>query len=120
MLSSSRHALASFILLALSARAQAQQQVQGFAVERFYSSAPGAGWFAMDTLDMHGGLGGSLSLTVGYARNPLRVTDGTQRFAVVADQAITEIGAALTYDRWRIYLNLHAPLAIKGKSGTIG
>lgn len=120
MLSSSRHALASFILLALSARAQAQQQVQGFAVERFYSSAPGAGWFAMDTLDMHGSLGGALSLTVGYARNPMRVTDGSQRFAVVSDQAITAIGAALTYDRWRIYLNFDAPFAIKGQSGTAG
>jgi hypothetical protein len=121
MLNSSLHrAFASVILLAVSSRAQAQQQVQGFAVERFYSSAPGAGWFAMDTLDMHGGLGGSLSLTIGYARNPLRVTEGGQRFAVVSDQAITAIGAALTYDRWRIYLNFDAPVAIKGQSGTAG
>ena len=122
MLSSSRQrALASTIMvLAVSARAQAQQQAQGFAVERFYSSAPGAGWFVMDTLDMHGGLGGSLSLTVGYARNPLHLTSSAQGVAVVSDQAVMDIGAALTYDRWRVYLNLDAPLSILGQSGTVG
>ena len=121
MLSSSRHcALACVILLSASAGAQAQQQAQGFAVERLYPSAPGAGWFVMDSLQMGGGLGGALSLTVGYARNPLRLTDGTQTVAVVSHQMVADIGAAVTYDRWRLYLNLDAPLSIKGYSGTIG
>jgi hypothetical protein len=122
MLSSNRRrALASaVILLTVSARAQAQQQAQGFAVERLYPSAPGAGWFVMDSLQIGGGLGGALSLTVGYARNPLRLTDGTQTVAVVSHQLVADIGAAVTYDRWRLYLNLDAPLSIKGYSGTIG
>jgi hypothetical protein len=100
-------------------RAEAQQP-QGFAVERFYPSAPGGGWFVMDDLRMHGTLGGAMALTVGYAHDPLRVTDGSKHLAVVSDQAFTDFGFALTYDRWRLYLNLDVPLAIEGQSGTVG
>src|SRR5258708_12044189 len=53
--------------------ARAQQQAQGFAVERLYQSAPGAGWIVMDDLSLHGGLGGALSLSPGYAHRPLQV-----------------------------------------------
>jgi OmpA-OmpF porin, OOP family len=105
---------------ALSSRAGAQQQAQGFAVERLYPSAPGGGWFVMDDLDMHGGLGGAMALTAGYALKPLRVTDGSQHIAVVSDRAFTDFGFAVTYDRWRLYLNLDAPLVTKGQSGTVG
>src|SRR5215831_14967271 len=122
MLSSSRHCAVVFtgVLCAAAAPASAQQPAQGFAVERLYLSAPGAGWFVMDALDMHGGLGGSLSLTVGYARNPLHLADVSQQATVVAHQVVMDIGAAITYDRWRFYLNLDAPLAIRGQSGTVG
>ncbi len=114
-------ALASVVMvLTASARVQAQQQAQGFATERLYLSAPGAGWFVMDALDMRGGLGGSVSLTVGYARNALHLSDGTQRISIVSDQAVADFGAAVTYDRWRLYLNLEMPLAIRGQGGTIG
>jgi len=100
---------------------QAQaQQAQGFALERFYPSAPGGGWFVMDDLDMHGGLGGALSLTAGYAHDPLVVTDGTQHVGVVADQGFFDLGAAVTYDRYRLYLDLSSPLVIRGESGTVG
>jgi hypothetical protein len=74
----------------------------------------------MDAINMHGGLGGSLSLAIGYARNPLHPSDGGQHVSVIAHQAVMDIGAAVTYDRWRLYLNLDAPLAIRGQSGTIG
>jgi hypothetical protein len=103
-----------------SSRAAAQQQAQGFAVDRFYASAPGGGWFVMDDLDLHGGLGGAMSMTTGYAMKPLRVTDGSQHLAVVSDQASTDLGFAVTYDRWRLYLDLNAPLVSKGQSGTVG
>jgi hypothetical protein len=121
MLSSSRRRALVFaaFLSVVSAHVQAQQQAKGFAVERLYLSAPGAGWFVMDALDMRGGLGGSLSLSSGYARSPLRL-DGSQRLAVISDQAVADIGAAVTYDRWRVYFNFDAPLAIKGQSGTFG
>ena len=49
---------------------------------------------------MHGGLGGAMALTLGYAHDPLRV-DATARkhLAVVSDQAFADFGFAVTYDR---------------------
>lgn len=123
MSNSSRVTLGLVVALTVGAHAshaEAQPQAQGFAVERFYPSAPEGGWFVMDDLDLHGGLGAALELTSGYARNPLRLSDGSQRLAVVSDTAFVEIGAAVTYDRFRLYLDLTSPLAILGKSGTIG
>jgi hypothetical protein len=106
--------------MAWSSRAQAQQQAQGFALERFYPSAPGAGWFVMDALDMQGTLGGAMALTLGYEHNPLRVADSTQKLAVVSDQALADFGFAVTYRRFRFTLNLNMPLVLTGQSGTVG
>ncbi len=108
------------VLAGHASRAWAQQQPQGFAVERFYPSAPGGGWFVMDDLDTHGGLDGALELSLGYARNPLRVTDGVNRLAVVSNQAFADIGAAITYHRFRFYLDLDAPFFTSGQSGMVG
>jgi hypothetical protein len=116
----SSRALTIAALLAAATPARAQPPVQGFAVERFYAAAPEGGWFVMDALDMHGGLGGAMSLTMGYASNPLRITDGTTHLAVVSDQAFAGFGIAATYRRWRWYLNLDMPLAIYGQSGIVG
>jgi hypothetical protein len=107
-------------VIPLASRAGAQQKPQGFAVERFYPSAPGGGWFVMDALDMRGDLGGAMSLMGGYALNPLRVTDGVRHLNVVSDEAFADFGFAVTYDRWRLYLNVEAPLVIDGQSGTVG
>jgi hypothetical protein len=111
-------------LLLLSSRppfAHAQQQAAGFAVERLYQSAPGGGWFVMDDLDISGRLGGAIALSSGYARNPLVITgpDG-QVLAVVKEQAFLDIGAAVTYDRVRGYINFPMPLLLSGTSGTLG
>ena len=103
-----------------SSGAEAQQQAQGFAVERLYPSAPGGGWFVMDDLDMHGELGGVMALTTSYSRNALRVPDGSQHLDVVSDRAFTDFGFAVTYERWRLYLNFDAPLVTVGRSGTVG
>jgi hypothetical protein len=101
--------------------AHAQQQPAGFAVERLYQSAPGGGWFVMDDLDISGRLGGAIALSSGYARNPLVITgpDG-QTLAVVKEQAFLDIGAAITYDRFRGYINFPMPLLLSGTSGTLG
>ena len=101
---------------------QAPQQTQGFAVERFYPSAPGGGWFVVDDLNISGGLGGAVSLTGGYARNPLEVTapGNTQQPALVSGQSFVNLGASLTYDRFRVYLNLPVPFGVTGSSGTLG
>src|ERR1039458_8746895 len=102
--------------------ADAQQQPSGFAVERLYQSAPGGGWFVMDDLDIIGQLGGAISLSSGYARNPLVITgpDGKQKLAVVSEEAFVDIGAAVTHDRFRGYINLPMPLLVAGTSGTLG
>lgn len=100
--------------------ARAQSAPQGFAVERLYPSAPGGGWIVMDSLAMRGEIGGAVALTTGYAMKPLRVTDGIRHLAVVSDQAFTNFAFAVTYRRWRVYLNLEMPLLIRGQSGTVG
>jgi hypothetical protein len=102
--------------------ADAQQQAAGFAVERFYQSAPGAGWFIMDDLNISGRLGGAIALTSGYARNPLVITgpDGKQTVAVVSQQAFLDIGGAVTHDRFRAYVDIPMPLLVSGTSGTVG
>jgi len=110
------------VFSACSSLAEAQVQPQGFAVERFYPSAPGSGWFVMDDLNMNGGWGGAIVLTGGYARNPLTVTspDGTQRIPLVSDAAFIDAGVAGTYNRYRLYLNFPMPLSISGTSAPLG
>jgi hypothetical protein len=114
--------VAVLISMAWSARAHAQQQPQGFALERFYPSPPGGGWFVMDDLDMQGGLGGAVAVASGYAHNPLVVTppDGAQRFSLVADEVFVDLGLAATYHRYRVSLNFPMPLLVIGTSGTFG
>ena len=101
------------LFLALSARAQTP--VQGFDAERFFPSAPGAGWFVMDSLDMHGELGGALSFSARYARDPLRVGG----VAVVTDSGYGQIAAAITFRSWRWSLAFDVPVAVKGRTATI-
>jgi hypothetical protein len=110
------------ILTASPSPANAQQQTQGFAVERFYPSAPGGGWFVMDDVNISGGIGGAISLTTGYSRNPLEVTspDGTRRLTLVSGEAFLDVGAAVTYNRYRLYVNIPVPLSVIGNSGTVG
>jgi len=104
-----------------SSRAEALPQAQGFSADRFYPSAPGGGWFVMDTLDLEGGLGGAAGLTLRYAHDPLRVTaPGSPPLSVVANQAVADLAFAVTYDRFRLYVNLDSPIWVGGSSGTVG
>ena len=118
MASSKRIRLAVMLVVA-GHTSIASAQPQGFAVERLYPSAPGGGWLVMDNLDIPDGLGGDLSFTLGYANNPLRLSDGTTRLAIVSDEVFADVGAALTYDGWRFYLNFDSPVVIRGQSGMI-
>ena len=113
--------VAAFITVSLcTLSAEAQQQAQGFALERLYPSAPGAGWIVMDTLDMHGGLGGAVEVTPDYERDPLRVRAAGQSLAVVSTAATVDFGLAATYDRYRVYTSFLMPTSMEGDSGTAG
>jgi hypothetical protein len=103
-------------------RADAQPQPRGFAVERFYPSAAGGGWFVMDDLDFDGGFRGAVAFTTGYSRKPLEITspDGARHLSLVSDETFVDVGVAATYHRYRVYLNFPMPLFVTGKSGTVG
>jgi hypothetical protein len=105
-----------------AADAEAQQQPQGFAVERLYPSAAGGGWFVMDDLDFNGGFGGAVAFTAGYSRKPLEVTspDGTRHLFLVSDEAFVDVGVSATYRRCRVYLDFPMPLRVTGNSGVVG
>jgi hypothetical protein len=123
---SSRAALATAVALIAccsASRASAQPApptAPGFGVERFYPSAPGGGWMVMDDLDLKGKLGGAIEATTGYSYKPLVVSSGSQHEAVVRDQAFADVSAAVTYDRYRVYLDVAGPLLISGNSGVVG
>ena len=114
--------LALTVITTWRSPAAAQQQAQGFAVDRLYPSAPGGGWIVMDTLDRTEGLGGVVGLTAWYAHDPhlVRTSDGSQRLAVVSDEALASFAFAVSYDRWKLYLNLDMPLDVEGNGGNVG
>lgn len=120
---SSRRLRAVAIALAAAcwadSNAHAQVRAEGFAVRRFYASAPGAGWFAMDTLDMNGGLGGAMSMTTDHAMKPFRVGAGVREVPVVTVQTIVDFAFAITYRRFRLYLDMPVPLVSRGANGTV-
>lgn len=75
----------------------------------------------MDDLNISGGLGGAVSLTSGYARNPLQITNpGAPPLGLVSNEAFADVGIAVSYSRFRAYLNLPIPLVVNGTSGTVG
>jgi len=114
--------LVTLVFSAWPPSAEAQQQPQGFAVERFYPAPPGSGWFVMDDLNMSGGLGGAVTFTSNYSRNPLDITsvDGAVHIPVVSNAEFINLGIAGTYDRYRVYFDFPMPLALRGTSGTLG
>ncbi len=117
---SSRTSLGCAVLGALlcGSGAGAQNPVEGFQAERFAPSAPGAAWFVMDSLDMHGELGGALAFSARYAHGPLRVSAG--RVPVVTDSAYGQVAGAITWRWLRFSLGFDFPLAVKGPGVTAG
>jgi hypothetical protein len=109
-------------LLVLCAPARADEPAQGFALERFYASAPGAGYFVMDTLSQSGPFAGTMGLTFGYARDSLqlRAAGSKAPLSVVSERTFVDLGFAGTYDRLRVYFNFEMPLTAQGQSGQIG
>src|SRR5581483_7964222 len=112
-----------WLVLALAlwaAAAHAQRAAQGFGVDRLYLAPPGAGWFVMDDLDIRGRLGGAMGISLGWARNPLVLQGAGGPFAVVSDQVSADMGAAVTYRRFRFSLGFALPFVVIGQSGKVG
>lgn len=87
------------------------QQPTGFAVERFYPSAPGSAWFVLDNLAFGDGrLGGAIRLVNSNAIDPL----GSSKGALVSNESILNFGASVTYKRFRIYTELPVPYYLNG------
>lgn len=117
MRSSDRCLLA--LALTLSGGAAHAADANGYALERFSPWRAGAGWLVLDDLSMHGGLGGALSVSTGFARRPLHLGEGGGRLDVVSSQAFVGVGAALTWDRLRLTLDFSSPLRVRGQGGVV-
>ncbi|HEY1957419.1 MAG TPA: hypothetical protein VGH28_17490 [Polyangiaceae bacterium] len=83
----------------------------GYMLERLDPAPAGSGWITLDALDMHGRFSGAASLTVSYARDPLP--------AIVSDEAFFDLGASITFDRFRFSLDLTSPVAIDGPGANV-
>ena len=92
---------------------RAQEAASGFAVERLRLSPPGSDWLVMDGMDWPASLGGSASLSLGYAHRPL-VAGG---LAVVEHQAFFDVGLAVAHDRFRLDAHFASPMYVAGQSG---
>lgn len=117
----------AFVLAVLAiARAPAvhaqQAEARGFALERLYPSAPGGGFWVADELRLEGGLGGAVSLTLGYAHAPLRVAGqpGAGSLAVVRHETLATLAMAVTYDRFRAWASFASPIYLAGQGGDAG
>ena len=92
---------------------RAQEVAPGFAVERLRLSPPGSDWLVMDGMDWPESLGGSASLSLGYAHRPL-VVGG---LAVVEHQAFFDVGLAVSDYRFRLDAHFASPMYVAGQSG---
>jgi hypothetical protein len=119
-----RAALASFAALlaaGVAPAARAQPVAQAFAVERLVPAAPGGPWLVMDDVPVHEGLGGALSLSLGYAHAPLRIDlGGGSSLAVVRDQTLMSIAMAVYWNRFRLHAVFSSPIYVAGQSGLAG
>ena len=100
----------------------ARAQPQGFAVERLDQSAPGSGWWTLNDLAWPLGVGGAISLSLGYAHDPLRIRPegGGPGLSLIEHQLFTSIGLAVSHHRFRLHASLSSPIYLAGQSGLVG
>jgi hypothetical protein len=97
------------------------QPVEGFALERFLSAAPGSSWLSANDLVLPRDLGGEAAVSLGYARRPLRIdVPGGSPLAVVSHQAFMEVALAIRYRGFRLAVFIPSPLVVTGESGLSG
>ena len=100
-------------LLFATATAMAQEEAQGFALDRFEPSERGSDWFVLESWDFRGHVRPALGLVVGYANKPLMIyspTSGEEVSSIVEHQVVAHFGGSIIlWERVRFGLNL--PLA---------
>jgi OOP family OmpA-OmpF porin len=108
-------------LFATSARAQ--EQTEGFALNRFDPSERGSEWFVLDTLDFRGRFRASLGVIGDYGFKPLVFydEDGNEVEALVEHQLFLHVGASMAlWQRLRLGVNLPVAAVVEGNPGNIG
>ena len=112
--------LAALLGLCREGRAQ---QAAGFAVDRFEPAAPGSSFLSLESLDFEGHLRPAAGLVSAWAWSPLVVYDGQsdQVAALVQQELVEHVQGAITlWDRARVDLDLHVPLAHRGTTTVVG
>lgn len=93
---------------------------QGFALERTALTPAGSGWLFNDALELEGGLGGAVGVSVGYAHRPLSIIDSASgsSIGVVTHQTLASLSAVLWSQRFRFGIDFVSPIFVSGQSGT--
>lgn len=108
-------------LFALPARAQ--ENTEGFALNRFDPSERGSEWFVLDTLDFRGRYKVSLGVVGDYGYKPLVFYDenGKEVEALVEHQLFLHVGGSIAlWQRLRLGVNLPVAAVVQGNPGNIG
>jgi hypothetical protein len=99
------------------ASARAQQQIAGFADDRFEPAGAGSQWMSLESLDFDGHLRGTFSAVGDWAWKPIVFYDpsGQQQAALVRQQAVLNVDAAvLLWHRARFDVNVPLPSMAAG------
>lgn len=108
-------------LFATSARAQ--ENTEGFALNRFDPSERGSEWFVLDTLDFRGRFRAALGVIGDYGYKPLVFYDdnGNEVEALVEHQLFVHLGGTIAlWQRLRLGVNLPIAAVVEGNPGNIG
>ena len=110
---------AAFAVVLASSQGFAQTSLEGFALNSYDPSDPGADWFALESLDLHRPLVPSFGVTGDYAHNPLVFHQDDEEVAIpIETQFFVHLGAGLTLtEQFRVGLALPLALVHDGSSG---
>jgi OmpA-OmpF porin, OOP family len=103
--------------------ARAQDEDQGFAVNRFDPSERGSEWFVLDTLDFRSRFRASLGVVGDYGYKPLVFYDenGDEVEALIEHQLFVHLGGSISlWQRLRLGVNLPVAAVVEGNPGNIG
>lgn len=111
-----------FAISAATPEARAQQQNEGFAVNRFEPSERGSHWFVLESLDFRGTARPALGVVADYQYRPLAIYDrnGELRSQVVGHMLTTHVGGSLVLaETLRIAVNMPFVPYVEGEQGRL-